>query len=229
MKYLGPLVLSTMVACGLPYAAQAQGQVAFTAKTVNVRAGPSRDYPIVAVLPAGYQVVVQGCLSNYTWCDVLAGPNRGWVYAGNISYAYQNTYVPVLNYGALIGIGVLAFILDDYWGHHYHDRPWYAERHRWIHRPAPAPRFRPSPPPPPPGVTGPRPHPPAPIGPRPAQPPARSVVPRSQPSNPSGGVLPGPSVPAPQATPRGQAQRRPAPGAGAGRQGGGRGPDQHRQ
>ena len=80
------------------------------------------------------------------WCDVVAGPNRGWVYAGNINYYYQNSYVPLLNYGTVIGIGVLAFIIDDYWGRHYRDRPWYPERHRWAD-PAP-PLGRPRRPPP---------------------------------------------------------------------------------
>lgn len=211
MKHLAPLVLAA--ACALPCIAQAQGQVAYTAKNVNVRAGPARDYPIVALLPAGYQVLVQGCLADYTWCDVVAGPSRGWVYGGNINYLYQNTHVPVLNYGAIIGIGVLGFAFNDYWGRHYHDRPWYAdrhrwERHRWADRPGPAPRHdRPprradvTPAPAQPGAFGPRPQQPGAIGPRPLPPPQpRSVVPRPQPSNPSGGVLPGPSPLPPQGT-----------------------------
>jgi uncharacterized protein YraI len=161
--------------------AQAQGQLAYTAKTVNLRAGPARDYPIVATLPPRFQVAVQGCLPDYTWCDVIAGPSRGWMYAGNINYAYQNTYVPVLNYGAVIGIGVLAFVLDDYWGRHYHNRSWYGDRHRWANRPAPAaPRYHR--PPPQPGVIGPR-------GPsggvypgvRPSPQPGTARAPRSQP------------------------------------------------
>lgn len=213
MKHLGPLALLTMAVWALPCAAQAQGQVAFTAKTVNLRAGPARDYPIVAVLPAGYQVAVQGCLPDYRWCDVAAGPHRGWVYGGNINYSYQNTYVPVLNYGAIIGIGVLAFVLDDYWGHYYPDRPWYGERHRWLNRPAPhyspAPRFNP----PPRHDAAPRYNRPTPradvIGPRrPDQP--RGVVPR--PPDNSGGVLPGPQPrPHPQTAPA--PHPRPQPGA----------------
>jgi len=206
--------------------AQAQGQLAFTAKMVNVRAGPARDYPIVAVLPPGFQVGVQGCLPDYNWCDVIAGASRGWVYAGNLNYPYQNTYVPVLDYGAIIGIGVLGFVLDDYWGRYYRNRPFYGERHRWSNRPAPAPRFRP---PPRAGVTGPRPA-------LPQSPQPRHEVPRTQPSNPSGAVLPGPGAPPRQGTalrprpPRPQGQ---GPGAESGRrtphgEGGERGPDQRR-
>src|SRR6185295_13458915 len=107
MKHLGPLLLSA-IACTLPCMTQAQGQPALTAKTVNVRAGPARDYPIVAVLPPGFEVGVQGCLPDYSWCDVIAGASRGWVYGGNINFAYQNAYVPALDYGPIIGIGVVA-------------------------------------------------------------------------------------------------------------------------
>ena len=114
--------------------AQAQ-QIAYTIKPVNLRAGPGRDYPQVAVLPANYPVTVMGCVSGYLWCDVVADQQRGWVYAVNIRYPYQNSYVPVPNYGAVLGIAIIGFTLDDYWGHYYRNRPWYPERQRWAHRP----------------------------------------------------------------------------------------------
>ena len=129
----------------LPGVSQAQGVAATTAKQVNLRAGPARDYPVVAILPPGYPITVQGCLQQYTWCDVVAGASRGWVYAGNINYYYQGQWVPIPNYAPLIGVAVLGFILDDYWSDHYHDRPWYGERQRWAHHPPPPPpRYRPS-------------------------------------------------------------------------------------
>jgi uncharacterized protein YraI len=128
-------------AASAPLAAQAQQ--AFTAQTAHLRAGPAQDYPVVAILGQGFPVDVQGCVPSYTWCDVIAGPNRGWLWAGNISYAYQNSYVPLLNYGPAIGIGILAFGVDDYWGHYYRDRPWFRQRDRWIHHPPPPQRFIP--------------------------------------------------------------------------------------
>ena len=111
--------------------AHAQGQPAVTAKQVNLRAGPARDYPLVATLQGGYPVSVLGCVEDYRWCDVLAGDIRGWVYAGNISYAYQGNYVPLVEYAPLIGIGILGFVINDYWGSHYRHRPFYRERERW--------------------------------------------------------------------------------------------------
>jgi len=138
MKYLGTLSMLSVGLAALP--AVGQMQVAYTATEVQLRAGPAPDYPAIAVLPAGIQILVQGCLSDYTWCDVMAGPGRGWIYAGHISTPYENTYVPVLDYGAVIGIAVVGFILGDYWFDHYRDRPWYPERQHWIHRPPPEAR-----------------------------------------------------------------------------------------
>jgi uncharacterized protein YraI len=133
--------LAVLAGAALAIPAAAQAQQAFTARTVNLRAGPGTEYPIVVVLGQGFPLEVQGCLQDYRWCDVLAGPNRGWMYGGNISYAYQNSYVPLLNYGTVLGIGLLGFALDDYWGSHYRDRPWYGDRERDHWRRYEAPRF----------------------------------------------------------------------------------------
>ncbi|HEX7913763.1 MAG TPA: SH3 domain-containing protein [Paraburkholderia sp.] len=69
----------------LPAVASAQLQ-AYTNGTVNVRAGPAPDYPVVTQLPGGFPVSVMGCISNYQWCDVAAPNLRGWVYAARLSY-----------------------------------------------------------------------------------------------------------------------------------------------
>ena len=178
----------------LPGASQAQGAAATTAKQVNLRAGPARDYPVVAILPRGYPITVEGCLQQYTWCDVAAGASRGWVYAGNINYYYQGQWVPVPSYAPLIGIAVLGFILDDYWSDHYHDRPWYGERQRWAnHPPPPPPRYRPTVPRP--GVMPPHPG----ARPAPRAPGAPGVPLRPRPPGPVAPGAPLPGVrPAPQ-------------------------------
>jgi hypothetical protein len=140
----------------------------------------------------------------------------------------------VLDYGPVIGIGVLGFVLDDYWPRHYRERRWYPERHRWADRPPP-PRFRPSAPPRP-GFQRPRPQPAVPLQPGYQRP--VPVQPRSQPAVPlqprPGTAAPGSVTPAvprqhvPGVAPS-EAQRRP-PGTRRGRpdgppgEGAGRGP-----
>jgi uncharacterized protein YraI len=140
----------------LPGVAFAQAQ-AYTNSPVNLYAGPADDYPAVSQLPGGVPVTVMGCVSGYTWCDVELPDLRGWVYAGNLSYPYQGSNVPILNYGTVIGLPVVTFSIGAYWGSYYRGRPWYNDQARWAHH-APPP---PGPPPghggPPPGNGGPPP------------------------------------------------------------------------
>ena len=153
MQSVKPLFFLVAALAALPATSYAQ-QWAYTSQEANLRAGPAIDYPVVALLPAGASILVEGCLSDYQWCDVVFGPDRGWLYAGNIVYPYQGTAVPVLTYGALIGIGIVAFNLGNYWDRHYRARPWYWQRQHWIDRsrhgfgpgrhylPPPSPGFR---------------------------------------------------------------------------------------
>ena len=127
------LVLWTLFAA-LPLTATAQE--ARSTKWVNLRAGPARDYPLVARLGPGTPLAVQGCTAGFGWCDVIAPADvHGWIYAGNIAYPYQSAEVPILNYGAVIGFPIISFMIGDYWGQYYRNRPWYGHESRWRDRP----------------------------------------------------------------------------------------------
>ncbi|MGA2551991.1 MAG: SH3 domain-containing protein [Burkholderiaceae bacterium] len=176
---------------GLLSTAPAWGAPAYTLKSVNVRAGPARDYPLVAQLPPGATLEVGGCLNGYSWCDVYAGPLRGWVYAGNLGYPYQGQEVPILGYGPTLALPIVTFSLGAYWDQYYRGRPWYGRRSQFLHRPPPRPGIRPSPPRPAPRPPGPPPrpipHPGAGPGPRPpGRPPAGPRPPAPRPSRPDG-------------------------------------------
>jgi len=131
------------LALGLPAAAMAEE--AYTTTAVNLRAGPDGDYPLVRWVPEGTAVDVQGCLSDFRWCDVEVYGDRGWMHASYLVYPYQNSQVPIITYGAVIGLPVLGFSID-YWDHYYSHRPWYGDRQRWAHRHRPEyfpPQYRP--------------------------------------------------------------------------------------
>ena len=145
-----PLFASIALALALP----AMAQQAVTTDWVNLRAGPGRDYPLVARLRPDTPIQVEGCLSGYQWCDVSIGPDRGWIYAERLSYVYQDRPVPILGWGARIGLPIIGFSIGSYWDDYYRQRPWYGQRPRWDHRPPPGPPHhrpppRPSPRPPP--------------------------------------------------------------------------------
>jgi uncharacterized protein YraI len=116
----------------------ASAETAYTTKSVNLRAGPSRDYEVVVRAPGGVPVEVYGCVDDWTWCDVSLGDDRGWVYAGNLEYPYHNRRVVVLGHGPLVGFPIVTFSVDSYWDNYYRGRPWYSRRSYWDHRPPPA-------------------------------------------------------------------------------------------
>jgi len=173
VSLVAALVLGVLPAAAWSYEA-------YTTKNAHLRAGPARDYPVVAVLAEGTALDVQACLSDFSWCDVIALGNRGWLYAGNIDTVYDGSPLSILDYGPELGIGIIGFSLGDYWDDYYRGLPWYRDRDRWLHHPRPVqPPLPPRPrvPPgefPPHGPVGPVPHPPRPPRepvPHPAEPP----------------------------------------------------------
>ena len=192
--------LITALALALLAPASASAQLAFTTQAVNIRAGPDRQFPQVAWLPGGTTVQVVGCIQGFRWCDVVAGPVRGWVYSRFITYQFNNQPVVILNGGPMLGLPLITFSLGSYWDRHYRGRPWYANRNHWNARPLPPPPvWRPPPQRPPPGVRPmPPPRPPSNVRP-PERPIARPPVTRPPPNEgrppgtgrpPSGGNRP---------------------------------------
>jgi uncharacterized protein YraI len=119
-----------------PGVADAQSS-AYTNSPAELFAGPAPDYPVVAQIPPGTALDVFGCLSDYTWCDVALPAVRGWIDAQLLDYPYQGSYVPLLEYGAIIGVPVTGFAIGAYWDRYYRHRPWYPDRDRWAHRAEP--------------------------------------------------------------------------------------------
>ena len=133
MNKLNALVVAA-AALLAPLAANAQ--TAYTASAVELRAGPARDYPVVAILGSRLAVNVQGCLHDFSWCDVIVGPNRGWLHGRELVFDYQGAQVPIVDYGAALGIGLVSFVIGTYWQDHYVSRPWYPRMPHWAQRPA---------------------------------------------------------------------------------------------
>ncbi|HEY9132256.1 MAG TPA: SH3 domain-containing protein [Dyella sp.] len=193
---------------------------------VNLRAGPDVSYPRINTVPAGAPVDIQGCTEGYEWCDVIVGPDRGWIAAGYLQFVYQSQPVIVQDYGPRIGVPIVSFVIGTYWGQYYANRPFYRERNYWyrrpiVHRPPPRPPIHRPPPRPNPGWGGHRPPPP-----RPGPPPGQGHRPPGGDHRPPGGG--GSRPPGDDHRPPGGGNNRP-PGGGGHKpptQGGGRPPGQ---
>ena len=137
MKRIPPVTVLAFSLFAVTSAFAADGYVT---GNVNLRAGPDSSYPSVAMLGAGTSVAIQGCVDGWSWCDVAAGNNRGWVAGNFLQEEYQGQRVLVPNYGVQIGIPIVAFAFGAYWDDHYRNRSWYHDRDRWSHV---TPHYRP--------------------------------------------------------------------------------------
>lgn len=133
------LVISSFGVVLLAALGIASAQNAYTARPMNLRAGPNRAYPVVAQVDAGAPLDVHGCLDGWSWCDVSFQGDRGWMYGGGLSFDYNGGRVPLYSYGPQLGLPIITFSLGTYWGQYYQGRPWYAQRNTWAHRRFPAP------------------------------------------------------------------------------------------
>ncbi|MEO8741954.1 MAG: SH3 domain-containing protein, partial [Lysobacteraceae bacterium] len=72
-------IFSLLVPLCLAASLNAMAGEAYVAADTSLLAGPDQQYPSIVELPAGVPVQVQGCVDGWTWCDVIAGGDRGWV------------------------------------------------------------------------------------------------------------------------------------------------------
>jgi uncharacterized protein YraI len=120
-------------AAALVFAAPATAMAArgYATTTVNMRAGPGTDYPVVATIPDDAHLNIHGCLSDHDWCDVTWSSNRGWVSSHFLDYFYRGHYVYLPSYYEEIDVPVVTFALGSYWDNYYRGRPWYRRLGHW--------------------------------------------------------------------------------------------------
>jgi len=131
-RFYGSLLLVLAVsAVSMSVAAQ---PAAFTVRDVDVFAGPSSEFPPIGTLAPNTEVRIAGCLSDWSWCDVIFPEDRGWVYAADLAYPYRNERVVILENGPRLGLPIVTFSLQTYWTAHYRTHKFYAQRQEWESR-----------------------------------------------------------------------------------------------
>src|SRR5262249_55966282 len=121
---------------------------------VHLRAGPSIEYPSVALLGRGSTVEVFGCEEGYGWCDAQIGKQRGWVDADYPRARALSAPVATANTPVVWALPPPPFVFNTYGGPSSRATPWSPRRdyyyvywNRYPHgRPPPPPIYRPPPP-----------------------------------------------------------------------------------
>ncbi|MCC6870015.1 MAG: SH3 domain-containing protein [Burkholderiales bacterium] len=101
-------------------AAAAQAAVTKPWQDTNMHAGPDTVFPVVTRVTRHDTVQVQGCIEDFTWCDVVAGRRRGWVHRDALRNVLPGR------------VPVVAFSVESYWDAHYRDRRWFADKAAWV-------------------------------------------------------------------------------------------------
>ena len=60
---------------------------------LNVRSGPGPLYSIVGMIPANAKVMVQGCLADASWCEIVLGDVKGWSAGNYLTATVENAPV----------------------------------------------------------------------------------------------------------------------------------------
>lgn len=106
---------------------------------INLRAGPSTDYPWLASLPPGTPADIHGCLDGWSWCDISVQGARGWAAGVGLQVVYDDQPEPLDGYGPQVGLPFVGFDFGNYWGRYYRDRPFYRDVDHWHGHGGPGP------------------------------------------------------------------------------------------
>lgn len=111
--------------------AAADAATAFSDGRNNLYAGPSHRYPEVIELRDRSRVEVMGCTMDYKWCDVRAGRFRGWMDGDDLLVRRRGDMRELQDNGRRMGIPIIGFQFDDYWGSNYRRSAFWNDRSRW--------------------------------------------------------------------------------------------------
>ncbi|TAL04649.1 MAG: hypothetical protein EPO08_00780 [Rhodospirillaceae bacterium] len=128
-KSLTIAALMAGTALFLPQAANAAP--GYVVGATEMHAGPDYDYPTIRIIHDGRGVYINGCLDDWSWCDVSFHEDRGWVAGENLVADYDGGREGIIDIAPMLGIGILAFSFDAYWDRYYRGRPFYSDRGRW--------------------------------------------------------------------------------------------------
>ncbi len=109
-------------------AAPASAMPGYAAPRLEIKAGPDDDYPTVATVRYDSPLEINGCLRNWSWCDVTTRRGRGWVHGRNIQAQREGRRV---EFGAPWGVPQFSFNFDTYWDKNYRGQQFYRDRDRW--------------------------------------------------------------------------------------------------
>lgn len=100
----------------------------YVTNSVNLRAGPGTNYPVVARVSASRPLAINGCLQGFDWCEVQAGRYHGWVSGDYLEGEYNDDREYISDLGPEVNLPVINFEFGSYWDQNYRNRSFYKQR-----------------------------------------------------------------------------------------------------
>ncbi len=117
-----------IVATSLTSALPAHAVPGYAAPQLEIKAGPDDRYPTVGTVRTDTRLEINGCLRNWSWCDVSSQRVRGWVRGRDVQVDRGGNRI---NWGSPWNVPQSDFDFDTYWDNNYRGQQFYGERNRW--------------------------------------------------------------------------------------------------
>lgn len=122
------IALGAAVIVAAPANAATRG---YATDRLEVKAGPDYDYPTVTYVRSGSPLSINGCLRDWSWCDVSTPRGRGWVVGDDIQAEREGRRIA---FGSPWGVPQVTFSVGTYWDSYYKNRSFYSQRGDWDRR-----------------------------------------------------------------------------------------------
>lgn len=116
------------IAASVMATAPANAMPGFATPRLEIKAGPDARYPTVGFARYDTPLEINGCLRNWTWCDVTTRRTRGWVQGRDIQAASNGRR---MEYGTPWNVPQSDFDFDNYWDNNYRGQQFYRDRNRY--------------------------------------------------------------------------------------------------
>ncbi|ESR26009.1 SH3 domain-containing protein [Lutibaculum baratangense] len=115
--------LAILTAAALIAAVPAAAKPGLATSDLNLRAGPGTGHAVIATIPRGGAVDVEGCLSDLAWCEVAWNGRRGWASARYLALEGTGGGTTILRSGRSSALPVVRYDPTDRAGE--------PDRYRW--------------------------------------------------------------------------------------------------
>jgi uncharacterized protein YraI len=111
MNIVHGMIAFAAVLCSALLAPSQAEPAHIVAGNTNVRGGPGMSFPVTTRVPGGTSVEVTGCVTDFSWCDVIIedveGSLRGWISSTRLEFSHAGQLVPLWSFHTFFNVPII--------------------------------------------------------------------------------------------------------------------------